>query len=830
MRLAAFLHKGPRYLWAYADWRARRFLRGRRRAEPAWPRGEELAGVMAGHNGDHCDLDEALRNHFDGRRSPVRLADWNRRAEIARRVPAANRLRTLAAADAIVERRFTYRGQEMQFGGPIDWQAKPGGNTDWCWDLNRHHFFVVLGRAYWYSKDERYVQAFASLLEEWLEANPPAVDGPAWRSVFEVGVRVANWCWAHALFLPSPVFTASLHKSFLCGFLGLARFLAKNVERHVWNNHLLLEAKALSMCGLLYPELPGAPQWRQQGLKLLGEELERQVLPDGVHSERSSLYHAIIASELLEHLVVLRLSSRGERDPHYCKALVRLVGMTIFQAAITRVDGTRPLLGDASRTDEHVRFDAPLGARLLLEARGIPVAPRGDENLVWLLAALGLEGELEKLAGASSPVAEPRASRAFPSGGYHVLEASRNELPLHMVFDCGPFGDRGVPGHGHADALSIDVAVGSTHCLVDPGMYSAHLGVRWRNYFRGTSAHNTVVVDGRDQSILDGVRRVFRPATAQLIDWASCDAFDVVAGRHLGYTRLRAPITHQREICFRKPRYWLVVDRLDGQGEHTFELFFHLPPGARVELDVASKGFVHRSAAGSGLAVLPVVLEGVEASCREGVGAEDDGLSPQGWVAYQSGVKEPSPVVRYARAQQAPAMFANVLVPLTSSRDVVPSVARSRVLAGESELAEAVAGSLQLDQHTTDMFLSRPLGGSQARSAASVVTAGELETDADLACVTVDAGARPQSMVLHQGNSLRHAGVLLARFDGGGLAGSFGIRLEGRRLFVESTGPKRPGAELELGGSFASAEQVFLNGKDAPVHRSGDALRLQWRG
>jgi len=829
MRAAAFLGKGPRYLLAYAGWRARRLL-ARARATAAWPGIEELAPAVAGRNGDGLNLEDALHSHYSGRSSPGRLADWTRRGEIAAGVPAEARLRTLAEADAVVERRFRYRGREVRFTGDIDWDAKPEGNTDWTWDLNRHHFFVVLGRAYWYSQDERYAEAFASLLAEWMESNPPAFSDPAWRSVFEAGVRVANWCWAHALFLPSRALTPARHVLLLRGIFGLARFLHSHIERHAWNNHLLLEAKALSMCGLLYPELPGASNWRQLGLNLLGAQLERQVLPDGVHSERSSLYQAIITSEILEHLTVLRLADRGERDSEYCKALVRLLGMAIFQAAITRADGTRPMLGDASRTDGHVRFDAPLGARMLLGANGIPVSVRRDESLTWLLASVGLEGELARQADAQGSTTAARSSRAFPSGGYHVLEAAARGVPLHMVFDCGAFGDSVVPGHGHADALSIDVAVGATHCLVDPGMYSAHLGAYWRNYFRGTSAHNTVVVDGMDQSILDGLRRVYRPAAARLVDWASMESFDVAAGAHAGYERLKEPVSHHREIFFRKPRYWLVVDRLEGRGSHTFELLFHLPPGAQVDLDGGGKGFVMRAAGGCGLAVLPVLTEGLEANRMEGAGDPGGGIPPQGWVAYESGIRECAPVIRHVRAQEAPAYFATVLFPLLNSQDPLPRLERLAVASNGADLVGAVSGRLHSGSGWSDVFLARKVSGPKARAEEHVASAGTLETDADLAVVTVDTGLEPQSAVLYRGNLLSFGGKLLARFSGAGLAGHFAFTLDGRRLLVESTGPVRIGASLELGGALSSAQTVLLNGKEAPVHRAGGALRIEWRG
>ncbi|MBI4606308.1 MAG: alginate lyase family protein [Planctomycetes bacterium] len=839
LRVSSFLGKGPRYLSAYAGWRARRALRALGGAA-GWPRAEELRGALPPGDRFSGDLAPSLiRAGHASRRSPAPLCDWSQRERIARLVPEAARSRTVARADAAASRRFRYRGLEVQFNGKVDWARRPGGNLDWTWDLNRHGFFVALGRAYWYTGDERYARAFADLLLDWMAANPPGVRSPAWRSVFEAGARVASWCWAHALFLNAPSLTDAEHLEVLRGILGLGRFLHANIERHAWNNHLLLEAKALAMAGLLYPELPGARDWARDGIRLLERELERQVLLDGVHSERSSLYHAIIASELLEHLVVLRLAGHTERDPHYCTALVKLVGMAMFQGAITRADGTLPLLGDASRGDEQLRFDAPLGARVLLDAPGVPARPRADEDLIWLLAAVGKEQGLEDGAageGTAGKPERPRPSRAFRAGGYFVLESRLGEEPLHLVFDCGPFGDPVVPGHGHADALSVDLAVGRSHLLVDPGMYSAHLGERWRNYFRGTAAHNTVLVDGLDQSILSGLRRVYRPAHARLTDWASCDAFDLAAGAHLGYARCEGRVVHQREILFWKPRWWLVLDRLEGRGSHRYDLLWHFHPRSEVVLDPATLAATARTPGGCGLALVPIDPRGLEAERIVGAGegaAEGEPDEPvQGWTAFESGAKEPSPVVRYRREGASSAAFATLLVPLVPGARGAPRVERVEAARAGRPAEDAVAGVLRFPDGAAEAFVASPVravrGAAERRAS---LAAGDLETDALVACAGTGPGGRIASGLVYRGWELRWRGEPVARFEADPVPGHFAFRLEGGLLEVSSpAGSLVEGLPIRFSGEAARASRVLWNGAEPAARREGDSLLVAWQG
>ena len=74
-----------------------------------------------------------------------------------------------------------------------------------------------------------------------------------------------------------------------------------------------------------------------------------------------------------------------------------------------------------------------------------------------------------------------------------------SETDNYLLIDCGEFGfQKG--GHGHADALAIDLAVGGESILVDAGTYTYHESETLRNNFRTTAAHNTLIIDGKSQS------------------------------------------------------------------------------------------------------------------------------------------------------------------------------------------------------------------------------------------------------------------------------------------------------------------------------------------
>ena len=88
-----------------------------------------------------------------------------------------------------------------------------------------------------------------------------------------------------------------------------------------------------------------------------------------------------------------------------------------------------------------------------------------------------------------------------------------------MVFDCGELGFKAIAAHGHADALSFTLRAFGSDVFVDPGTYDYFSYSAWRAYFRSTSAHNTLAVDGRDQSVMLGPFLWGARAQARCIAW-----------------------------------------------------------------------------------------------------------------------------------------------------------------------------------------------------------------------------------------------------------------------------------------------------------------------
>jgi hypothetical protein len=132
----------------------------------------------------------------------------------------------------------------------------------------------------------------------------------------------------------------------------------------------------------------------------------------------------------------------------------------------------------------------------------------------------------------------------------------------------------------HVDATSITLAVNGRVILVHPGTYRYNDVPEFRKYFKGTRAHNTVSVDVEDQAIKETGFVLSRPFKTTLGRASETSDGMIIECSHDGYTRLRNPQYHHRQIVFSNGHKFLIQDTVSGKGIHDFELNYYLHPGA----------------------------------------------------------------------------------------------------------------------------------------------------------------------------------------------------------------------------------------------------------
>jgi hypothetical protein len=653
---------------------------------------------------------ESLLEHFRARSSPKFFAAFDDRkqtvAELRRRYPSAEQ-RVIERARRAAEGNFDLLGlRGLRFGEPVDWHLDPvsgrraplvhwsrigeldataTGDKKIVWELNRQQYFTLLGRAYWYTGDERYAETFVAHLTGWMERNPPTL-GVNWLSSLEVAFRSISWLWALHFFKDSPRLTAPV-------FLRALKFLtlhATHLEKYQStysspNTHLTGEALGLFYLGTLLPELPRASHWRELGARVLLAELDRHVQPDGVYFEQSSYYHRYTADFYTHFLVLARLNGAASVESRVAEKLTALLDHLMY---ITRPDGTTPFFGDDDggrlvMLDDRAAgdFRAALSTATALFARPDYkyVAGEAAEETLWLLGSRGVES-FDRVE--SKPPTD--ASRAFADGGYYVMRDGWTPDANYLLVDCGPHGTLNY-GHAHADALSFELAARGRTLLVDPGTYTYTDSRALRNHFRHSAAHNTLTIDGESSSVPDDNPFAWgRVAEASARAWVSCGRFDFFEGEHDGYARLPSPATHRRSILFLKDDYFVMRDQVLTAGAHRHDLYFHFTPSADPSLDErGDQEAVHEAARGA--------QPGLQIFTFGGGGGWHE---EQGWVSRCYAERSAAPVWRLSKSGEGAQEFVTFLLPRAAG---AARAARAREIEGVGGRAFEVTSEDALD-------------------------------------------------------------------------------------------------------------------------------------
>jgi hypothetical protein len=579
--------------------------------------------------------------------------------------------RYLAAAERIAAGRFDlFALQDTELGSPPRWNRDPKtgveapltfgmlldyrnpqrvGDIKYLWELNRHLHVVTLAQAYALSGDAQYFGVLQRHLESWFDECPYGM-GPNWSSALELGVRLINWSVAWQLLggASSPLFQDGEGARFRRRWMNAVFQHAQFVHGHFSlyssaDNHLIGEAAGLFVATLTWPHWPHARTWLAEAKAILEREALLQNAPDGVNREQTVSYQQFE----IDLLLVPLLAGRANRKKFSAAFESRVEAMMEYLASIMDVGGNIPMFGDSddglvvrlAQNDDHCRYRSLLATAAILFRRGDFKAKAGklDDKTRWLLGE-GADAAFEKLdgAGVQLPV-----RRSFTHGGYYVLGCGfETENEVRLVADAGSLGYQANAAHGHADALAFTLSVGGKEFLIDPGTYTYHTQSPWRRYFRGTAAHNTVRVDGMDQSQSGGSFAWLRKADVRCTLWRPSDERDVFEGWHDGYLRLADPVIHRRRITLEKAARRVVIeDILQMAGEHSIELFFHC--SERCQVGPARGGYAI-SQAGKTLHLALPQAKGASADVYYGSNAPI-----LGWVSRRFDEKQPAPTIAW---------------------------------------------------------------------------------------------------------------------------------------------------------------------------------------
>ncbi len=504
--------------------------------------------------------------------------------QLAPRIPFLAR-RWIRRSD-IQHGRFRFLNQDRTFAGQIDWRV---ADATRLWRYHLHYFDYLFPDLPLPSSDG------FSLMHAWSQANPKGMPD-AW-DAFPISLRTVNWI---KFFLIHHQDGSGADNALLASLYQQIRHLDRHLEFHLLGNHLLKNIKALVIAGLFFSG-KAAARWRRRGFRLLEKQVTAQILADGGHIERSPMYHAMILEDLLDLLNLLPAS-----DPHSVALSARLAEiahrMVFFLTHLSHPDGQIALFNDAAFGIEH--------------------------------AVGSLTDYYHRLTNRSAPVARQTPLTAFPQSGYFVMAPADG---YYLVVDCGAIGPDYLPGHSHCDTLSFELSIRHRRVIVDSGCCH-YLDGPMRQYNRGNAGHNTVTIDGINQSEVWGAHRCARRAAPSLHGFGQKGAGELYfSGSHDGYARLPGHPVHQRTIRWHGRRIE-IDDQIHGSGIHEIATVLHLHP----DLYLSQEGAVIRVADAEG------PLMSIRA--RDRLPLEIDA----GWYCPEFNRRQPCPKIVSARQTVLP--------------------------------------------------------------------------------------------------------------------------------------------------------------------------------
>lgn len=737
--------------------------------------------------GDYAAASEALATYYRERKTPRYFTEAA--PPPAKHDPKYN----TKTADAVLEDIF--HGQVLDvhppvpMGPDIDWNLEPVGDREWTWCLNRHIFWSTLADAYYATGDEKYARKFNELLIDWVhKATPPekgmGASTGTWRTI-ECGIRMfSSWPHSYARFVHSPSFTVEGRMAYYKSLLEHARFLRQYPSGGNW---LTMEMDGLLHIAILFPEFKEAAEWRQYAFDKLAKELNIQVYPDGAQVELTNSYHLVAQ---MNFVVPVRLARLNGIEPpaQYLRDLEKMYDFLLYSM---KPNGGQPAFNDSDpsmgmREEAEQRMESRARSSTLLNVSpfgpGVEFFKRDDLRFAMTLGKEGHEPE--------------HKSHAFPWAGQYIMRSGWDADARYLAFDAGPFG----AGHQHEDKLGFELSAFGRCFIIDPGRY-AYAASPMRHFCLGTASHSTAMIDGQGQA-----RRRKDPKRPWVVKeplpnkWVSTRLIDCAEGFYdEGYGPDGATsVVHRRAIVFVKPDYWVIADRIEGEGEHRVDTMFHFTPG-KLELD--EKTGTARSAE-KDRASLQIVPAADSAKLFASIVEGQDDPVVQGWIATGYGKRVPAPTLTYTTTATLPATMAYLLRPdAEGSRTLAQMTALRTKSCSKADAPEPSAYCVEAAAGTRDIFLFGP--GVCANEPLS------LASDAEMAYVRFGAQQSVSRIVMLGGNRL----VLDAHKLEIRLAGNTGpcdVEYDATQTRIDCSCDE---ARVPLRG----APMVCVNGKTVPV-------------
>ena len=416
-------------------------------------------------------------------------------------------------------------------------KINPNGWTDpnksHLWQYNQNYFDDLSSNF-----GDSDTDAKLKLINTWIDTSK-SVNRVGW-DPYPTSIRIVNWIKFH--FNHRQLGTVELQS-----LASQVDWLSKNIEWHVLGNHVFINAKALIFGGLFF-EGRHAENWLEIGLDILRKELREQFNTDGMHFEKSFMYHSLLLEDLLDLINIFKVYD-CQKYRRECE-VIAVRAMDCLKA-FCHPDGEIPFFNDAT-------FDVAASKDSLLKYFHM-LNLQLDENF-------------------------PKTKHLVNSGYVRSMNSA-----AYLVCDIGDIGPDYIPSHAHADSLSFELSFFGNRLIVNSGISEYGQGSE-RLRQRGTKAHSTLTVDQKNSSDIWGGFRVAKRARTTLCDVHDKGSVVKISARHDGYRTFFSKTFHKRTWELAE-NYMRLNDEVTGKGKKKIEINFHIHPSVSIGV-INKKKFV----------------------------------------------------------------------------------------------------------------------------------------------------------------------------------------------------------------------------------------------
>lgn len=478
------------------------------------------------------------------------------------------------ACERIIKGTLVSVGVPSDFGSvdKVDWHSNPtyNGYKEWTWQFSRHNDVKLLAHQYLLSGKKEYAEAAASLMSSWIATCPPPApdvsggETDCWRTI-ECGIRMgANW--PYIIY----VFYKDFSDELLCGIL-------LSLYQHGWRlrhnymsaNWRLMEMNGLMHISVLFPFFRDSEEWKAFAIKMMQEESEKQIYPDGFQYELTTGYHEVAINNYQRFLSVMQ--AFGLEMPSSLIDVIKRGAEVNIKLMLP--SGRLPDINDG--TDHFVKELLMPKTRLI-----------SDDSIDWVISD-GKKGRKPSYD-----------SIALEYSGFFVFRTGWGKDDVYALFDSAPFGR----GHQHEDKLSFMIADGERILVADSGCY-AYDDSDMRKYTISSYGHNVMLIDGMGQNRRrDYVWHDEDIKEKSDLEWEISEDLEWARGGYSGPygDDCEEPASWKRSIYFVKKSalssrpYFIIHDAVEGSTEHEYTMLYHV--------DAARKSISSDSAVFDGIA------------------------------------------------------------------------------------------------------------------------------------------------------------------------------------------------------------------------------------